>query len=131
MRYGAKAAVVMGILLPALETYRRGFGEWGVNFTTMFEDYWAGALLLVGAAAVARRRPAGTLLLLVVWGGVTGMILIATVAQIESTLRGSSLEPRNMQVLVAKLLLLAFSASGLVSTFRDAARSSTPDERQG
>jgi hypothetical protein len=57
------------------------------------------------------------------------MILIATVGQIETTLRGTDLEARNTQVLVAKLLLLAFSASGLVSTFRDAAHRMTPNER--
>jgi hypothetical protein len=129
MRYGVKAAVVMGILLPALETYRRGIGMWRINFTTMFEDYWAGLVLLACAWAVARRRPTATLVLLAVWGAVTGMILIATVGQIETTLRGTDLEARNAQVLVAKLLLLAFSASGLVSTFRDAAHRMTPNER--
>jgi hypothetical protein len=129
MRYGVKAAVIMGILLPALETYRRGISTWRINFTTMFEDYWAGLLLLACAWAVARRRPTGTLLLLASWGAVTGMILIATVGQIETTLRGTDLEARNTQVLVAKLLLLAFSTSGLVSTLRDAARRMTPDER--
>jgi hypothetical protein len=129
MRYGVKAALVMGILLPALETYRRGIGAWRINFTTMFEDYWAGVLLLACAWAVARRRPRATLLLLAVWGAVTGMILIATVGQIETTLRGTNLEARNTQVLVAKLLLLAFSASGLVSTVRDAAHTMTPNER--
>ena len=130
MRYGAKAAVVMGIVLPALETYRRGLGMWRTNFTTMFEDYWAGFLLLACAWAVSRRRPAATLVLIAVWGWVTGMIMIATVSQLEMTLRGTDLEPRNTQVLIAKLLLLAFSASGLVATLRDAAHRATPNERK-
>ena len=129
MRYGAKAAVIMGILLPALETYRRGIGTWRVNFTTMFEDYWAGLLLLACALVAARRRPTAPLLLLAVWGAVTGMILIATVGQVEATLRAIDLEARNTQVLIAKLLLLAFSVSGLVSTFHDAAHRMTADER--
>ena len=128
MRYGARAAVIMGILLPALETYRRGTGTWRVNFTTMFEDYWAGVVLLACAFVAARRRPTATLLLLAVWGAVTGMIFIATVGQIEATLRPTNLEARNSQVLIAKLLLLAFSVSGLVSTFRDAAHRMTPNE---
>jgi hypothetical protein len=38
----------MGIVLPLLETCRRGMSEWTVDFTTMFTDYLAGALLLVG-----------------------------------------------------------------------------------
>jgi hypothetical protein len=129
MRYGAKAAVVMGALLPTLETYRRGWDTWSSNFTTMFEDYWAGLLLLACAWAVARHRPKATLFLLVVWGAVAGMILIATVGQLEATFRATALEARNTQVLVAKLLLLAFSASALVSTFRDAVHRMTPDER--
>ena len=129
MPLGAKAAVVMGILLPVLETYRRGMGTWQSNFTTMFEDYWAGLLLLAAAWAVARRRPMAPLFLLAVWGAVTGMIFIATVAQVEASFRATDLEPRNSQVLVAKFLLLALSVSGLVSTFRDAARCMTPNER--
>ena len=129
MRYGARAAVIMGILLPTLETYRRGIGTWRVNFTTMFEDYWAGVVLLACALVAARRRPTATLLLLAVWGAVTGMIFIATVGQIEATLRPTNLEARSSQVLIAKLLLLAFSVSGLVSTFRDAAHRITPNER--
>jgi hypothetical protein len=129
MRYEAKAAVIMGILLPALETYRRGIGTWRVNFTTMFEDYWAGVLLLACAFVAARRRPTAPLLLLAVWGAVTGMILIATVGQVEATLRATNLEARNTQVLIAKLLLLAFSASALVSAFRDAAGRMMPRER--
>ena len=128
MRYGAKAAVVMGVLLPTLETYRRGIGTWRTNFTTMFEDYLAGALLLLCAWAVARRRPTAILVLLAVWGGVTGMILIATVLQLEMTLRGTNLESRNTLVLVVKLALLALSVSGLVATVRDAAYRRVPNE---
>src|SRR5262245_4995248 len=65
MRFAIRAGFAIGILLPVLETYRRGFGEWRVDFTTMFEDYLAGALLLVGAWAAARRRQAGKIVLLV------------------------------------------------------------------
>ena len=122
MRYGAKAAVAMGVLLPALETYRRGFETWRTNFTTMFEDYWAGGLLMLCAWLASRRRPTAVLPLLAVWGSVTGGILIATIKQLEITIRGTDLEPRNTEVLIAKLLLLTFSASGLVATYRDAAR---------
>jgi hypothetical protein len=124
MKFSAKAAILMGILLPTLETYRRGLGEWGVDFTTMFEDYWAGALLLA-SAAIAGRRPHGILVLLTVWGSVTGMMLISTVSQVEDTLRAGDLEPLNTEVLVVKLLLLTLSASGLVSAFREAARETT------
>jgi hypothetical protein len=49
MRFEVIAAFVIGVLLPVLETCRRGIGYWRVDFTTMFEDYVAGALLLIGA----------------------------------------------------------------------------------
>ncbi|HKG59299.1 MAG TPA: hypothetical protein VKB05_05925 [Pyrinomonadaceae bacterium] len=41
MRFEVVAALVIGILLPVLETARRGISHWTVNFTTMFEDYLA------------------------------------------------------------------------------------------
>ena len=129
MRFAEKAAFGMGILLPTLETYRRGFGEWRVDFTTMFEDYFAGALLLAGAWAASRRRPFGPLLLLVAWAWVTGMMTISCVDQIEATVRGIDLEPRNTDVLVAKALLFATSATALVRSFRDAIYRMTPNER--
>ena len=56
MRFEGRAALVIGVLLPVLESYRRGLGHWRVEFTTMFEDYLAGALLIVGAWAAARNR---------------------------------------------------------------------------
>ena len=39
VRFEVITAFTIGILLPILETYRRGVGYWGVEFTTMFEDY--------------------------------------------------------------------------------------------
>ena len=44
-----------GVLLPVLETIRRGFGHWAVHTTTMLEDYLAGGLLIVAGLAAARR----------------------------------------------------------------------------
>ena len=58
LRFEALAALVLGVLLLLLETYRRGLGYWRVEFTTMFEDYFAGALLLVAGWAAYRRHPA-------------------------------------------------------------------------
>ena len=69
------SAFAMGILLPALETMCRGLAEWAVDFTTMFEDHVAGALLLVGAwAAGDRDRRWGAPFLLGAWAYVTGMM---------------------------------------------------------
>jgi hypothetical protein len=91
MRFAVNAAFAIGMLLPVLETYRRGFGMWRVEFTTMFEDYLAGALLLAGAWAVRRGRAFGPLLLLVAWTWVTGMMTTSFVDQVEVTMRGVDL----------------------------------------
>jgi hypothetical protein len=118
MRFEAKAAFAVGILLPALETYRRGLGHWRVEFTTMFEDYLAGALLLAGAWAAHRGRSSSAHLLLLAWAWVTGMMTISVVDQVEGTVRGVDLEPQNADVLTVKFLLLAISTTALVRSFR-------------
>ena len=129
MRFEEKSAVAIGILLPVLETYRRGLGEWRVDFTTMFEDYLAGALLLAGAWAASRQRSLGARLLLVAWAWVTGMMTISFVDQLEVTLRGADLEPRNTDVLIVKALLLTVSVLSLIKTFGSAPNRVTPNER--
>jgi hypothetical protein len=118
MRFAVNAAFAIGMLLPVLETYRRGFGMWRVEFTTMFEDYLAGALLLAGAWAVRRGRAFGPLLLLVAWTWVTGMMTTSFVDQVEVTMRGVDLEPMNTDVLCAKAILLSVCVTALVKTFR-------------
>jgi hypothetical protein len=118
MRFEATAALVIGISLPALETWRRGLSHWSVEFTTMFEDYLAGVLLLAGAWAAYRRHRLEFALLLVAWAWVTGMMTISFVDQAEVTIRGTSLEPYNTDVLIAKFLLLAVSTSALLKSFR-------------
>jgi hypothetical protein len=118
MRFEARAAVAIGILLPVLETYRRGLGHWRVDFTTMFEDYLAGALLLTGAWAAYRHWSSRTAFLLTAWAWATGMMTISLVDQIELTIRGVDLEPRNTDVLIVKLLLFVVSAAALLRSFR-------------
>ena len=118
MKFEARAAVVIGILLPVLETYRRGLGYWRVEFTTMFEDYLAGALLLTAGWAAYRQWSSGKALLLLSWAWVTGMMTISLVDQLEVTARGVDLEPRNTDVLIAKCVLFAVSAAALLRSFR-------------
>jgi hypothetical protein len=118
MRFEVKAAVAIGVLLPTLETYRRGMGHWRVEFTTMFEDYLAGALLLVAAWGALRSRVWARDGLLIAWVWVTGMMTTSLVSQIEDTVREGSPEPDNALVIVIKTLLFAVSASALVATLR-------------
>jgi hypothetical protein len=117
MRFEVIAAFVIGALLPILETLRRGIGHWAVNFTTMFEDYLAGGLLLVAAWLTLSRRSYGPTLLLVAWAYTTGMMGSSFWYQLEATLRGTATEPNDMTVLLFKLALWSTCVAGLVLSF--------------
>ena len=120
MRFEVGSGFVLGVLLPFLETCRRGIGEWAVDFTTMFEDYLAGGLLLVGAWAAYRRKPWGALSLVVAWAWLTGMMTGSFVGQVEATIRNTITEPHNPVVLTVKFLLLATCLISLTLAFRAA-----------
>jgi hypothetical protein len=122
VRLEIKAAFALGILLPALETCRRGVSEWGVDFTTMFTDYLAGALLLIGGWAAYRARPWGALLLVVAWAWVAGMMSGSLLDQVEGTLRNTNTEPHNLLVVVVKFLLWSTSVLALVLSFQKSSR---------
>lgn len=113
MRFETISAFVIGILLPALETYRRGIGHWAIDFTTMFEDYVAGALLLIAGWAAYRRRRWGDLLLVVAWAYVTGM-MGSFWYQLEDTIRGNVSEQNNSVVVTVKFLLWSIAVVSLI-----------------
>src|ERR1044072_2580823 len=123
MRFEVVAAFVIGVLLPVLETGRRGISTWAVNFTTMFEDYLAGALLLVGGWAAYRLKSWGAAFLLLAWAYFAGLITSSFVAQLEQTLRHTASEPRNLTVLIVKTLLESVCVISLVLSFRTVKRS--------
>jgi hypothetical protein len=118
VRFDVVAAILLGILLPTLETVRRGIGYWSVSFTTMFEDYLAGVALIICALGALRGARWAPLALLVVWSGVTSMMLLSTVSQIEQHFWGADPEPGSGVVLCAKLLLLLVSVVALVQSIR-------------
>ena len=122
VRFEIAAAFAIGVLLPLLETCRRGLSEWSVNVTTMFEDYFAGALLLIGGWASYRARPFGAMLLVLAWAYVAGMMGGSFWGQVEETLRGTSTEPNNLLVVGFKGLLWSASVLSLVFSFRRALR---------
>ena len=126
MRFEVAAAFVVGILLPLLETARRGIGHWAVEFTTMFEDYVAGALLLVGAWATYRERSCGSIFLVLAWAYFTGLMSTSFWWQLEDTFRQTASEPNHMLVLVVKFLLWSTCVVSLVLAFRRATHASTP-----
>lgn len=120
MRFEANAAFAIGVILPLLETCRRGMSEWTVDFTTMFTDYLAGALLLVGWWAVYRAKAWGPLFLILAWAWLTGLMTGSFLDQLEGTIRNTIDEPHNPLVLAVKFLLFAVSAVSLVLSFKSA-----------
>lgn len=118
MRFEVIAAFVVGILLPILETYRRGIGYWGTEFTTMFEDYLAGVLLLVGAWAAYTERDWGRAFLLLAWAAFAGLMSSSFWSQLEETLRLTASEPHNVAVVAVKFLLWSTGIAGVVLSFK-------------
>jgi hypothetical protein len=122
MRFEIIAAFVIGVLLPVLETARRGISHWAINFTTMFEDYLAGALLLVGGWAAYRSKSWGSVFLVLAWAYFSGLMTSSFVGQLEETLRQNVSEPNNLLVVVVKLLLWSVCVVSLVLSVRTATR---------
>ena len=122
MRFEVIAAFTIGVLLPILETARRGISHWTINFTTMFEDYLLGALLLIGGWAAYRSRAWGPVFLVLAWAAFSGLMTSSFVGQLEETLRQTVSEPNNLLVVVVKFLLWSVCVVSLVLSFRTATR---------
>ena len=122
MRFEIIAAFAMGVLLPVLETARRGISHWAINFTTMFEDYVAGALLLIGGWSAYRSKSWGPAFLVLAWAYFSGLMTSSFVGQLEETLRQTASEPNNLLVVVVKFLLWSVCVVSLVLSFRTATR---------
>lgn len=120
MRFEVIAALIMGIMVPVLETTRRGFGYWAIEFTTMFEDYVAGALLLIGGWAAYRARSWGPTFLLLAWAYFTGLMSSSFWSQLEETVRQTASEPHNPVVVLVKFLLWSTCVASLFLSFRNA-----------
>ena len=122
MRVEVIAAFTIGLLLPVLETCRRGVGYWSVEFTTMFEDYVAGALLLTGGWASYRAQHWGATFLMLAWAYVAGLMGSSFWSQLEETLRQTASEPNNLLVVTVKFLLWDTCIVSLALSFRSALR---------
>jgi hypothetical protein len=129
MRFEVIAAFAIGVLLPLLETARRGISHWTVDFTTMFEDYLAGVLLLVGAWAAYRSKPWSAVFLVLAWASFSGLMTSSFLGQLEETLRHTASEPGNSLVVVVKFLLWMICVVSLVLSFRTATRSGSRGPR--
>ena len=125
MRFEIVAAFAIGVLLPMLETARRGIDHWTINFTTMFEDYLLGALLLVGGWAAYRSKSWGPVFLVLAWAAFAGLMTSSFVGQLEETFRQTVSEPNNLLVVVVKFLLWSVCVVSLVLAFRTATQKRT------
>jgi hypothetical protein len=120
MRFEVTSALVVGIALPLLETIRRGIAHWSINVTTMLEDYLAGGVLLGAAFLAIRAKRSAPQFLVAAWAFVTSIMTGSFAYQLEATIRGVYLEPRNPIVLTFKLLLWGACVTSLVLSLRDA-----------
>lgn len=118
MRFEVIAAFAIGILLPVLETIRRGISHWSMDFTTMFEDYVAGALLLIGGWASYRARHWSAMFLVLAWAYVAGLMSSSFWSQLEETLRGIASEPDNLLVVIVKFILWGICVISLILSFQ-------------
>lgn len=124
-RFEVVAGFVIGALLPILETARRGITHWAVDFTTMFEDYLGGAVLLIGAWAAYRAKSWGATFLLLAWASISGLMTSSFVSQLEDTIRRTTTEPHNLVVVIVKFLLWSTAITSLVLAFRSSQSRST------
>ena len=130
MRFEIIAAFAIGALLPILETARRGISHWTINFTTMFEDYVGGALLLIGGWAAYRSKSWGGVFLILAWASVSGLMTSSFLGQLEETLRLTASEPNNLLVVVVKFLLWTVSVVSLVLSFRTATQTRSANNQR-
>jgi hypothetical protein len=127
VRFEVAAAFAVGFLLPVLETCRRGISHWSVDFTTMFEDHVAGALLLIAAWASYRAKSWGPIFLVGAWAYVTAMMSSSFWYQLEATLRNTIDEPNNLLVVIVKFLLWSVSVLSVFLSFKRALRTVPAD----
>lgn len=120
MRFEVVAAFVIGALLPVLETARRGITHWAIDFTTMFEDYLGGALLLIGAWVAYQAKSWGATFLVLAWASISGGMTISLVSQLEETIRQTVTEPNNAVVVSVKFVLWVTCVTALILSFRRA-----------
>lgn len=125
-RFEIVAGFVIGALLPILETARRGISHWAVDFTTMFEDYLGGAVLLIGAWAAYRAKSWGATFLVLAWASISGLMTSSFVGQLEDTIRQTATEPHNLLIVIVKALLWGTCVTSLILSFRTACNQNKP-----
>ena len=122
MRFEVRAAYVMGVTLPLLETIRRGTNF--DNIPAYVDDYLIGAFLLFAARTVSLGRARGQVLLVAAWGVLCGGFYGSFFGQIHSSTPDVSGLANGLVILVkGGLYLVAIVA--LIRSVRSVQVSST------
>ena len=79
---------VMAFVFIVGESYRRGFGYFAINATTMIEDYLCGGLLLYAAISWFKNYRKSHTLMAVAWAYATGGMFVPFAAHLEAWMRG-------------------------------------------
>lgn len=106
------AAYFFGLLMPALETYRRKLDF--SNIPIYIDDYLIGLLLLSAAYSVTRKKSYGEAFLAGAWGVLCGGLYYSFIGQLAAENDVSGLS--STTVLAVKGLLLLFSIALLTRT---------------
>lgn len=112
LRFEVLAAYALGVLLPVLETLRRGRDVHSI--TVYVDDYLAGVILLSAAWLCTRGRRIGPAALVAAWGILTGGFYYSFFGQLESTTRNDVSGLSNMVVVVIKGALYAVVVAALI-----------------
>jgi len=118
MRFEVKAAFVMGVALPVLETIRRGTNF--DNIPAYLDDFLIGAFLLFSARAVVRGYSRGRVLLVAAWGVLCGGFYSSFFHQVSNTAPVDVSGYSNGFVILVKGGLYLLAIAALVSSIRAA-----------
>ena len=123
MRFAVYFAYLLGVGLPALETYRRGFEHWFVYSMTMAGDYIAGAILLIAAISWSVKKHYATALLVLAWAYVLGVMNAAFWGHLEAAIRGITFVAGNPHTetgaIIGKGIIWSICLISLFFSFRE------------
>jgi hypothetical protein len=113
--FSRQAAAYGGVLLPALEAWRRRH-EWGelAKLPFILDDFLVGALLLWGAWSVRRSVRKGRPFLAAAWGTALGMIYPSFFSQLVALGEPDPSGVDTHKVVLVKAALFGVAIAGLV-----------------
>ena len=110
-------AIVLGIVAPLLETYRR-WGTWQQDPLALFDDYILGGLLLYGVWRVGKNVVTGQKFLVAGWGFSLGLVYASVDFQLQQVRAGVA-DPSGISsewVAAVKIVGLLLVLTGFVTS---------------